>query len=151
MIMLDSESLNSFNDYKPRITKEDVRDKIYKDSSIEKKIKEGVENYLDLSILKKYSDNAYSEYDYLNNYMLITTEVFEDGYIICDVHIDVNMKVYDYMSKGDNKNERYIALDNTYLMGLNLKFSLKEIDDDIENIELRFFNIYGISDNLHQS
>ena len=149
--MLDSESLNSFNDYKPRITKEDVRDKIYKDSNIEKKIKEGVENYLDLSILKKYSDNAYSEYDYINNYMLITTEVFEEGYIICDVHIDVNMKVYDYMPKGDNKNERYIALDNTYLMGLNLKFSLKEIDDDIENIEVRYFNIYGISDNLHQS
>ncbi|MEI0487798.1 hypothetical protein [Brachyspira intermedia] len=151
MIMLDSESLNSFNDYKPRITKEDVRDKIYKDSNIEKKIKEGVENYLDLSILKKYSDNAYSEYDYINNYMLITTEVFEEGYIICDVHIDVNMKVYDYMPKDDNKNERYIALDNTYLMGLNLKFSLKEIDDDIENIEVRYFNIYGISDNLHQS
>ena len=149
--MLDSESLNSFNDYKPRITKEDVRDKIYKDSNIEKKIKEGVENYLDLSILKKYSDNAYSEYDYINNYMLITTEVFEEGYIICDVHIDVNMKVYDYMPKGNNKNERYIALDNTYLMGLNLKFSLKEIDDDIENIEVRYFNIYGISDNLHQS
>ena len=144
-------SINGFNNYKPRITKEEVRDKIYKDSNIEKKIKEGVENYLDLSILKKYSDNAYSEYDYLNNYMLITTEVFEEGYIICDVHIDVNMKVYDYMSKGDNKNERYIALYNTYLMGLNLKFSLKEIDDDIENIELRFFNIYGISDNLHQS
>ncbi|MEI0447592.1 hypothetical protein R4J03_11105 [Brachyspira intermedia] len=151
MIMLDSESLNSFNDYKPRITKEDVRDKIYKDSNIEKKIKEGVENYLDLSILKKYSDNAYSEYDYINNYMLITTEVFEEGYIICDVHIDVNMKIYDYMPKDDNKNERYIALDNTYLMGLNLKFSLKEIDDDIENIEVRYFNIYGISDNLHQS
>ena len=149
--MLDSESLNSFNDYKPRITKEDVRDKIYKDSNIEKKIKEGVENYLDLSILKKYSDNAYSEYDYINNYMLITTEVFEEGYIICDVHIDVNMKIYDYIPKDDNKNERYIALDNTYLMGLNLKFSLKEIDNDIENIELRFFNIYGISDNLHQS
>ena len=144
-------SINGFNNYKPRITKEEVRDKIYKDSNIEKKIKEGVENYLDLSILKKYNDNAYSEYDYLNNYMLITTEVFEEGYIICDVHIDVNMKVYDYMSKGDNKNERYIALYNTYLMGLNLKFSLKEIDDDIENIELRFFNIYGISDNLHQS
>lgn len=150
-MMLDSESLNSFNDYKPRITKEDVRDKIYKDSNIEKKIKEGVENYLDLSILKKYSDNAYSEYDYINNYMLITTEVFEEGYIICDVHIDVNMKIYDYMPKDDNKNERYIALDNTYLMGLNLKFSLKEIDDDIENIEVRYFNIYGISDNLHQS
>lgn len=149
--MLDSESLNSFNDYKPRITKEDVRDKIYKDSNIEKKIKEGVENYLDLSILKKYSDNAYSEYDYINNYMLITTEVFEEGYIICDVHIDVNMKIYDYIPKDDNKNERYIALDNTYLMGLNLKFSLKEIDDDIENIEVRYFNIYGISDNLHQS
>ena len=144
-------SINGFNNYKPRITKEEVRDKIYKNSNIEKKIKEGVENYLDLSILKKYSDNAYSEYDYLNNYMLITTEVFEEGHIICDIHIDVNMKVYDYMPKGDNKNERYIALDNTYLMGLNLKFSLKEIDDDIENIELRFFNIYGISDNLHQS
>lgn len=144
-------SINGFNNYKPRITKEEVRDKIYEDSNIEKKIKEGVENYLDLLILKKYSDNAYSEYDYLNNYMLITTEVFEEGYIICDIHIDVNMKVYDYMPKGDNKNERYIALDNTYLMGLNLKFSLKEIDDDIENIELRFFNIYGISDNLHQS
>ena len=144
-------SINGFNNYKPRITKEEVRDKIYEDSNIEKKIKEGVENYLDLSILKKYSDNAYSEYDYLNNYMLITTEVFEEGHIICDIHIDVNMKVYDYMPKGDNKNERYIALDNTYLMGLNLKFSLKEIDDDIENIELRFFNIYGISDNLHQS
>ena len=144
-------SINGFNNYKPRITKEEVRDKIYEDSNIEKKIKEGVENYLDLSILKKYSDNAYSEYDYINNYMLITTEVFEEGHIICDIHIDVNMKVYDYMPKGNNKNERYIALDNTYLMGLNLKFSLKEIDDDIENIELRFFNIYGISDNLHQS
>ena len=114
--MLDSESLNSFNDYKPRITKEDVRDKIYKDSNIEKKIKEGVENYLDLSILKKYSDNAYSEYDYINNYMLITTEVFEEGYIICDVHIDVNMIIYDYSSKDDNKKERYIALNNNYLM-----------------------------------
>ena len=151
MVMGTLGSINGFNNYKPRITKEEVRDKIYKNSNIEKKIKEGVENYLDLSILKKYSDNAYSEYDYLNNYMLITTEVFEEGHIICDIHIDVNMKVYDYMPKGDNKNERYIALDNTYLMGLNLKFSLKEIDDDIENIELRFFNIYGISDNLHQS
>ncbi|CRF34779.1 hypothetical protein BRSU_2242 [Brachyspira suanatina] len=149
--MNNLDAMNSFNDYKPRITKEEVRDKIYKDSNIEKKIKEGVENYLDLFILKKYSDNAYSEYDYINNYMLITTEVFEEGYIISDVHIDVNIKVYDYMPKGDNKNERYIALDNTYLMGLNLKFSLKEIDDDIENIEVRYFNIYGVSDNLHQS
>ena len=143
-------TLGTFNDYKPRITKEEVRDKIYKDSNIEKKIKEGVENYLDLSILKKYSDNAYSEYDYLNNYMLITTEIFEEGYVICDIHIDVSMKIYDYMPKDDNKNERYIALDNTYLMGLNLKFSLKEINDDIENIEVRYFNIYGVSDNLHQ-
>ncbi|KLI17430.1 hypothetical protein SZ47_10490 [Brachyspira hyodysenteriae] len=133
------------------MTKEEVRDKIYKDSNIEKKIKEGVEDYLDLSILKMYSDNAYSEYDYLNNYMLITTEIFEEGYVICDIHIDVNMKIYDYMPKDDNKNERYLALDNIYLMGLNLKFSLKEINDDIENIELRYFNIYGISDNLHQS
>ncbi len=144
-------SLNSFDNYNTRITKEEVRDKIYKDSNIEKKIKEGVEDYLDLSILKMYSDNAYSEYDYLNNYMLITTEIFEEGYVICDIHIDVNMKIYDYMPKDDNKNERYLALDNIYLMGLNLKFSLKEINDDIENIELRYFNIYGISDNLHQS
>ncbi|WP_047109741.1 hypothetical protein [Brachyspira hyodysenteriae] len=151
MIMGTLGSLNSFDNYNTRITKEEVRDKIYKDSNIEKKIKEGVEDYLDLSILKMYSDNAYSEYDYLNNYMLITTEIFEEGYVICDIHIDVNMKIYDYMPKDDNKNERYIALDNTYLMGLNLKFSLKEINDDIENIELRYFNIYGISDNLHQS
>lgn len=151
MIMGTLGSLNSFDNYNTRITKEEVRDKIYKDSNIEKKIKEGVEDYLDLSILKMYSDNAYSEYDYINNYMLITTEIFEEGYVICDIHIDVNMKIYDYMPKDDNKNERYIALDNTYLMGLNLKFSLKEINDDIENIELRYFNIYGISDNLHQS
>ncbi|TVL62436.1 hypothetical protein [Brachyspira hyodysenteriae] len=151
MIMGTLGSLNSFDNYNTRITKEEVRDKIYKDSNIEKKIKEGVEDYLDLLILKMYSDNAYSEYDYINNYMLITTEIFEEGYVICDIHIDVNMKIYDYMPKDDNKNERYIALDNTYLMGLNLKFSLKEINDDIENIELRYFNIYGISDNLHQS
>lgn len=151
MIMGTLGSLNSFDNYNTRITKEEVRDKIYKDSNIEKKIKEGVEDYLDLLILKMYSDNAYSEYDYLNNYMLITTEIFEEGYVICDIHIDVNMKIYDYMPKDDNKNERYLALDNTYLMGLNLKFSLKEINDDIENIELRYFNIYGISDNLHQS
>ncbi|ANN63955.1 hypothetical protein OFR22_06310 [Brachyspira hyodysenteriae] len=151
MIMGTLGSLNSFDNYNTRITKEEVRDKIYKDSNIEKKIKEGVEDYLDLSILKMYSDNAYSEYDYLNNYMLITTEIFEEGYVICDIHIDVNMKIYDYMPKDDNKNERYLALDNIYLMGLNLKFSLKEINDDIENIELRYFNIYGISDNLHQS
>ncbi|MCZ9839188.1 hypothetical protein PQQ32_06130 [Brachyspira hyodysenteriae] len=151
MIMGTLGSLNSFDNYNTRITKEEVRDKIYKDSNIEKKIKEGVEDYLDLLILKMYSDNAYSEYDYLNNYMLITTEIFEEGYVICDIHIDVNMKIYDYMPKDDNKNERYLALDNIYLMGLNLKFSLKEINDDIENIELRYFNIYGISDNLHQS
>ncbi|AUJ49662.1 hypothetical protein OFR41_06305 [Brachyspira hyodysenteriae] len=151
MIMGTLGSLNSFDNYNTRITKEEVRDKIYKDSNIEKKIKEGVEDYLDLSILKMHSDNAYSEYDYLNNYMLITTEIFEEGYVICDIHIDVNMKIYDYMPKDDNKNERYLALDNIYLMGLNLKFSLKEINDDIENIELRYFNIYGISDNLHQS
>ncbi|ASJ22797.1 hypothetical protein BHAMNSH16_09310 [Brachyspira hampsonii] len=132
------------------MTKEEVRDKIYKDLNIEKKIKEGAENYLDSLILKMYSNNAYSEYDYLNSYMLITTEIFEGGYIICDIHIDINMKVYDYMPKDNNKNERYIALDNTYLMGLNLKFLLKDINDNIENIEVRYFNIYGVSDNLHQ-
>lgn len=147
---LENLDINDFNNYSSRITKEEVRDKIYKDFNIEKKIKEGAENYLDSLILKMYSNNAYSEYDYLNNYMLITTEIFEGGHIICDIHIDINMKVYDYMPKDNNKNERYIALDNTYLMGLNLKFLLKDINDNIENIEVRYFNIYGVSDNLHQ-
>ena len=70
--------------------------------------------------------------------------------VICisDVHIDVNMIIYDYSSKDDNKKERYIALNNNYLMGLNLKFTLRNIDDDIEDIEVRYFNIYGFTDNL---
>lgn len=127
-----------------RITKEAVREKVYKDKSVEMAIKEGVENYLDFAVLKMYSNTAYSEYDYTNNYMLITTEILE-GYVISDIHIDVNMIVYDYDAV---KREIYIALNKTYLMGLNLKFSLKDINDDIEDIEVRYFNIYGVSDNI---
>lgn len=127
-----------------RITKEAVREKVYKDKNVERAIKEGVENYLDFAVLKMYSNTAYSEYDYTNNYMLITTEILE-GYVISDIHIDVNMIVYDYDAV---KRERYIALNKTYLMGLNLKFSLKDINDDIEDIEVRYFNIYGVSDNI---
>ena len=102
---------------------------------------------MDLAVLKLYSNNAVAEYEYINDYMFITTEILENGYVISDIHIDVNMIIYDYMSKDDNKRERYIALDKNYLMGLNLKFLLKDIDDDIDNIETRYFTIYGVSDN----
>lgn len=144
---LENFDVHNINNSSIKMTKEQVRDKVYKDENIEKSIKKGVENYLDFLTLKKYSDNAVSEFEYLNNYTLITAEIFEEGYVISDIHIDVNMIVYDYMSKDDNKKERYIALNKTYLMGLNLKFSLNSIEDDIEDIEVRFFNIYGITDN----
>lgn len=139
---LDINNLNS-----NRINKLEVRDKAYKDKNIEKAIKDGVENYLDLAVLKLYSNNAVAEYEYINDYMFITTEILENGYVISDIHIDVNMIINDYMSKDDNKRERYIALDKNYLMGLNLKFLLKDIDDDIDNIETRYFTIYGVSNN----
>lgn len=142
----DVHNLNNSNEQ--RITKEQVREKIYKNENIENAIKKGIENYLDFSILKMYSDSAVSEYEYFGNYNLITTEILEEGYVISDIHIDVNMIVYDYMSKDDNKKERYIALNKTYLMGLNLKFLLKDIDDDIENIEVKYFNIYGVTNNI---
>ncbi|WP_300365782.1 hypothetical protein [Brachyspira sp.] len=142
----DVHNLNNSNEQ--RITKEQVREKIYKNENIENAIRKGIENYLDFSILKMYSDSAVSEYEYFGNYNLITTEILEEGYVISDIHIDVNMIVYDYMSKDDNKKERYIALNKTYLMGLNLKFLLKDIDDDIENIEVKYFNIYGVTNNI---
>ncbi|WP_300754047.1 hypothetical protein [uncultured Brachyspira sp.] len=130
------------------MTKEEVREKIYKDKNIERVIKDNTESYLDFSILKKYSDNAVSEYDYIGKYSLITTEVFENGYVISDIHINVNMKVYDYMSIGNNKKERYIASDKNYFLGLKLKFILKNIDDDIEDIETGCFSVYAVENNL---
>ena len=130
------------------MTKEEVREKIYKDKNIEMIIKDNTENYLDFAVLKRYSDNAVSEYEYIGKYSLITTEIFENGYVISDIHINVHMKVYDYMSIGDNKKERYIASDKNYFLGLKLKFVLKNIDDDIEEIETGYFSIYAVEDNL---
>lgn len=145
---LENFDINNINNYNKNINKEIIRDKVYKDENIYNAIKQGVEFFLDSNILKMYSDNAYSEYEYINNYTLITTEIFDNGYIISDIHIDVNMIVYDYANKDDNKRERYIALNKTYLIGLNIKFLLKEINDIIKNIEVRYFTIYGITDNL---
>ncbi|TXJ12458.1 hypothetical protein EPJ80_05590 [Brachyspira aalborgi] len=131
------------------MSKEEVREKIYKDKNIEKAIKEGVENFLDNTELKKYSlySGAYAEYEYLNNFVLITTEILEDGYILSDIHIDVNMIVNDYSLNADNKKEIFIALNNNYLIGLNLKFFLKNIEDDIDDIQVRYFSVYGFSNN----
>ena len=130
------------------MTKKKVREKIYKDKNIETIIKDNTEIYLDFAVLKKYSNNAVSEYEYIGKYSLITTEIFENGYVISDIHINVNMKVYDYMSIDDNKKERYIASDKNYFLGLKLKFVLKNIDDDIEDIETGYFSVYASEDNL---
>ena len=146
---LENMDINNIANSNGRITKEEAREKIYKDKNIEKAIKEGVENFLDNIELKKYSleSGAYSEYEYLNNFVLITTEVLDNGYILSDIHIDVNMIVNDYFLNSDNKKEKYIALNNNYLIGLNLKFFLKNIEDDIEDIQVRYFSIYGFSNN----
>lgn len=146
---LENMDINNIANSSGRITKEEAREKIYKDKNIEKAIKEGVENFLDNTELQKYSSDsgAYSEYEYLNNFVLITTEVLDDGYILCDIHIDVNMIVYDYFLNAASKKEKYIALNNNYLIGLNLKFFLKNIEDDIEDIQVRYFSVYGFSDN----
>lgn len=146
---LENMDINNIANSSGRITKEEAREKIYKDKNIEKAIKEGVENFLDNTELQKYSSDsgAYSEYEYLNNFVLITTEVLDDGYILCDIHIDVNMIVYDYFLNEASKKEKYIALNNNYLIGLNLKFFLKNIEDDIEDIQVRYFSVYGFSDN----
>ncbi|PPS20811.1 hypothetical protein [Brachyspira murdochii] len=130
------------------MTKEEVREKIYRDDNIETIIKDNTESYLDFAVLKKYSENAVSEYEYTDKYSLITTEVFENGYVISDIHINVNMKVYDYISTDNNKRERCIASDKNYFVGLKLKFVLKNIDDDIEDIETGYFNVYAVEDNL---
>ena len=144
---LENMDINNIKNSCRRISKEEVREKIYKDKNIEKAIKEGVENFLDNTELKKYSldSGAYAEYEYLNNFVLITTEILDDGYILCD--IDVNMIVNDYSLKADNKKEIFIALNNNYLIGLNLKFFLKNIEDDIDDIQVRYFSVYGFSNN----
>lgn len=146
---LENMDINNIANSDSRITKEEVREKIYKDKNIEKAIKEGVENFLDNAELKKYSLDlaAYSEYEYINNFVLITTEVLDNGYILSDIHIDVNMIVYDYFLNDNNKKEKFIALNNNYFIGLNLKFFLKNIEDDIEDITVRYFSIYGFCDN----
>ena len=146
---LENMDINNIVNSNGRITKEEAREKIYNDKNIEKAIKEGVENFLDNTELQKYSSDsgAYSEYEYLNNFVLITTEILDNGYILSDIHIDVNMIVYDYFFNAEGKKEKYIALNNNYLIGLNLKFFLKNIEDDIEDIQVRYFSIYGFSDN----
>lgn len=108
---LENLDINNIKNSCGRISKEEVREKIYKDKNIEKAIKEGVENFLDNTELKKYSldSGAYAEYEYLNNFVLITTEILEDGYILSDIHIDVNMIVNDYSLNADNKKEIFIA------------------------------------------
>ena len=146
---LENMDINNIVNSNGGITKEEAREKIYKDKNIEKAIKEGVENFLDNTELQKYSSDsgAYSEYEYLNNFVLITTEILDNGYILSDIHIDVNMIVYDYFLNAEGKKEKYIALNNNYLIGLNLKFFLKNIEDDIEDIQVRYFSVYGFSDN----
>lgn len=146
---LENMDINNIVNSGSRITKEEIREKIYKDKNIEKAIREGIENFLDNTELKKYSlDSAsYSEYEYINNFVLITTEVLDNGYILSDIHIDVNMIVYDYILNDNNKKEKFVASNNNYLIGFNLKFLLKNIEDDIEDIIVRYFSIYGFSDN----
>ena len=146
---LENMDINNIVNSNGRITKEEAREKIYNDKNIEKAIKEGVENFLDNAELQKYSSDsgAYSEYEYLNNFVLITTEILDNGYILSDIHIDVNMIIYDYFFNAEGKKEKYIALNNNYLIGLNLKFFLKNIEDDIEDIQVRYFSVYGFSDN----
>lgn len=146
---LENMDINNIVNSGSRITKEEVREKIYKDKNIEEAIREGIENFLDNTELKKYSlDSAsYSEYEYINNFVLITTEVLDNGYILSDIHIDVNMIVYDYILNDNNKKEKFVASNNNYLIGFNLKFFLKNIEDDIEDIIVRYFSIYGFSDN----
>lgn len=146
---LENMDINNIVNSGSRITKEEIREKIYKDKNIEKAIREGIENFLDNTELKKYSlDSAsYSEYEYINNFVLITTEVLDNGYILSDIHIDVNMIVYDYILNDNNKKEKFVASNNNYLIGFNLKFFLKNIEDDIEDIIVRYFSIYGFSNN----
>ncbi|SUW00394.1 Uncharacterised protein [Brachyspira pilosicoli] len=124
-----------------------IREKIYSDKNLDKKIKEEVENYLDNSVLKLYSSSCVSEYSYNNNFEVVTTEIFEEGYILSDIHIEVDMIVYDYISNNDDyKKERKVLINNKYFIGFNIRFSLNS-DNTIENVIVRYFNIYAISKN----
>lgn len=128
------------------MNKYDIREKIYNDKNLEKKIKEEVENYLDNSVLKLYSSSCVSEYSYNNNFEVVTAEIFEDGYILSDIHIEVDMVIYDYISNDDYKKERKVLINNKYFIGFNIRFSLNS-NNTIENLILRYFNIYAISQN----
>lgn len=99
------------------MNKYDIREKIYNDKNLEKKIKEEVENYLDNSVLKLYSSSCVSEYSYNNNFEVVTAEIFEEGYILSDIHIEVDMVVYDYISNDDYKRERKVLINNKYFIG----------------------------------
>ena len=123
-----------------------IREKIYSDKNLEKKIKEEVENYLDNSVLKLYSSSCVSEYSYNNNFEVVTAEIFEDNYILSDIHMEVDMIIYDYISNGDDyKKERKVLINNKYFIGFNIRFNLN--NDVIDNLILRYFNIYAISKN----
>lgn len=124
-----------------------IREKIYSDKNLEKKIKEEVENYLDNSILKIYPSSCVSEYSYNNNnFEVVTTEIFEEGYILSDIHIEVDMVVYDYISNDDYKRERKVLINNKYFIGFNIRFNFNS-DNTIDNFVARYFNIYAISQN----
>ncbi|MEI0530093.1 hypothetical protein R4I97_00885 [Brachyspira pilosicoli] len=123
-----------------------IREKIYSDKNLEKKIKEEVENYLDNSVLKLYPPFCVSEYSYNNNFEVVTAEIFEDSYILSDIHIEVDMVIYDYISHDDYKKERKVLINNKYFIGFNIRFSLNS-NNTIENLILRYFNIYAISKN----
>ena len=124
-----------------------IREKIYSDKNLEKKIKEEVENYLDNSILKLYSSSCVSEYSYNNNFEVVTAEIFEEGYILSDIHMEVDMIIYDYVSNDDNyKKERKVLINNKYFIGFNIRFSLNS-DNTIENLIARYFTIYAVSKN----
>ena len=129
------------------MNKYDIREKIYNDKNLEKKIKEEVENYLDNCVLKLYSSSCVSEYSYNNNFEVVTAEIFEDNYILSDIHMEVDMIIYDYISNGDDyKKERKVLINNKYFIGFNIRFSLNS-NNTIANLILRYFNIYAISQN----
>lgn len=57
------------------------------------------------------------------------------------------MIVYDYISNNDDyKKEGKVLINNKYFIGFNIRFSLNS-DNTIENVIVRYFNIYAISKN----
>jgi len=62
-----------------------------------------------------------------------------DGWDDADGHITL----WDGSNFLDYRKE----LNNNYLIGLNLKFYLKDVNEEIENIQARYFCVYGFSEN----